>query len=1129
MDVESQSIARICCFDRDGICLARGAGFLVSPTHVATAAHVVGERTNGGGFRRFFRIELRFIGHPSFDKYAVSADLEDPHLITDVQVHADTTQDWALLECQISPGLPPLEIRLRPGDTVPPHTAWWSLGFPDTAQRGGKRCGGETRGIVPGGRLQLFSSEAAAGLGEVANGYSGAPIVCNNTVVGIMSSAEVDTNATWGAQGAVLDARRTRQPAAGRTGAGTLYATPIGDVIGSDYARAIPSLALWELRLPDAYQMIPAEPFRELLPYREEDAAVFFGRDHAQRDLFYRFTGDDVQPVVLLTGQAGVGKSSLINAGLVPFLRAHHVVLTARRDPQGMPATLDTLLQRAPDEPPSAAWDRVSLGAPSRRGGLIVVIDQAEETFTLQADAAGRHELEQFATIVHSIFGSAAPFARRGRLVLAYRKEWHAEFETKLGMYLRPVSYRLWPLEHDDVHAAVSGVFATLVQHQRAEVPDPGLVDDIVTATTGDRSSSLAPILQVLLTRLWRAAAPDPGEPGPPRARRLTRQLFEPLAQGVGLDDFLLRQLQKVAEQRPKLKLLIDNGLALEVLKFHTTELAASKTCTPESLTEAFGDRPELSDLVAELRSVDLLIDAPGETPCPPRAPLRLVHDSLGPVVHAEIALSGRIGQRAFRHIDAAMKAEGKELLSPDDLRVLAAGLSGMQLLTKPQVALIVRSSLANSAVDFDVWYAEAKRAGLDVAQSIHSALRSPEPRERAGAMIAVAEVQPLREDHPALRRELFAQLAREPQPEVLESVVLPVARFHPTGGELRALAMEIPDRKRTGNIFGDLARHGVDLSPLPRRLRKRFSYVAGTRHMRALGAEGAAAREQSIRDSFAFAIAWLAPMILLLSGPWLAINQGDGFTHRLDLSQHIADAMPVIAFLLVFGVAIGALVLTATIRASVVWHSRRQAWRSLLSWPVGLAFVLLVAFTMAAGKLGGWAQLEHNRPPTLSPVGWIMAIAVGCVAWLSSVGAAALLLRATLARDTRKLRYLLAAASSVGIPALVVIGLPYLVFNALSGGTACHLGLSTKSTIAAWMVSLMGIGTMHGAAVLGLLRGAAASIEVSRNRTALALTIALAIAGLALNVRLAMTIDAGNPSGFGFPMNRCPSDLDIP
>jgi hypothetical protein len=60
-------------------------------------------------------------------------------------------------------------------------------------------------------------------------------------------------------------------------------------------------------------------PFRGLLPFEEEHAALFFGRDREIRDVAARL---ESRRLLAVTGVSGSGKSSLVRAGVIPMLKA---------------------------------------------------------------------------------------------------------------------------------------------------------------------------------------------------------------------------------------------------------------------------------------------------------------------------------------------------------------------------------------------------------------------------------------------------------------------------------------------------------------------------------------------------------------------------------------------------------------------------------------------------------------------------------------------------------------------------------------------------------------------------------------------------------------------------------------
>jgi hypothetical protein len=69
-------------------------------------------------------------------------------------------------------------------------------------------------------------------------------------------------------------------------------------------------------------QKLPPSPFLFLKPYGAEQAEIFFGRSYYIRDLYLKIIEPSSPPIILLYGETGAGKSSLLDAGLVPRLAA---------------------------------------------------------------------------------------------------------------------------------------------------------------------------------------------------------------------------------------------------------------------------------------------------------------------------------------------------------------------------------------------------------------------------------------------------------------------------------------------------------------------------------------------------------------------------------------------------------------------------------------------------------------------------------------------------------------------------------------------------------------------------------------------------------------------------------------
>ncbi|MFI9051670.1 hypothetical protein [Streptomyces sp. NPDC053427] len=164
-------------------------------------------------------------------------------------------------------------------------------------------------------------------------------------------------------------------------------------------------------------------PYRGLASYRQQDARWFFGRERSTDALVAQLrAAEKTGGLVMLVGASGAGKSSLLNAGLVPVLQngppgdengRERVVL--QLVPGGDP--LAELTRRIPElahvlaaatepgTPQFAHAVREAVAAWARRetsGGArpVLIVDQFEEAFTLCSDEADRRT---FIELLHAV------------------------------------------------------------------------------------------------------------------------------------------------------------------------------------------------------------------------------------------------------------------------------------------------------------------------------------------------------------------------------------------------------------------------------------------------------------------------------------------------------------------------------------------------------------------------------------------------------------------------------------------------------------------------------------------------------------------------------------------------------
>ena len=255
-------------------------------------------------------------------------------------------------------------------------------------------------------------------------------------------------------------------------------------------------------------------PYRALEAFREEHAALFFGRDAFAAELLDRVLR---HPLVALVGPSGSGKSSVIQAGLIPQLRRQRpprrawdaVVFRPGDEPfHRLAASLMPLLEPDADEVDRLASGRklgarladgtVQLGDVVERllaksngtDRLLIAADQFEELFTLSPP----HERQPFvAAVMRSL--DRAPFA----FLTALRADFYGHaiaLDRALSDRIQSGLVNLGPMTRSELRAAIEQPAA------RAGAGfEPGLVDRVLGRLELQPGS--LPLLEFALTQLW--------------------------------------------------------------------------------------------------------------------------------------------------------------------------------------------------------------------------------------------------------------------------------------------------------------------------------------------------------------------------------------------------------------------------------------------------------------------------------------------------------------------------------------------------------------------------------------------------------------------------------------------------
>ncbi|MEU8780852.1 AAA family ATPase [Streptomyces sp. NPDC048637] len=272
-------------------------------------------------------------------------------------------------------------------------------------------------------------------------------------------------------------------------------------------------------------------PYRGLASYRQQDARWFFGRERSTDALVAQLrAAEKTGGLVMLVGASGAGKSSLLNAGLVPALqngalgdgnRPEREVL--QLVPGGDPlaeltgripglahvvAAAEESAAKAPGTPQFAHAVREAATAWAGRGTSsaarpVVIVDQFEEAFTLCSSETARRTFLQLlhAACTPSGSGDPAPVL----VILGIRADFYEQClgYPELADALQHRHMVLGPLTTTELREAVTGPAKAVGLEL-----EPGLAELIVREVSADgfsgaHDAGVLPLLSHALLATW--------------------------------------------------------------------------------------------------------------------------------------------------------------------------------------------------------------------------------------------------------------------------------------------------------------------------------------------------------------------------------------------------------------------------------------------------------------------------------------------------------------------------------------------------------------------------------------------------------------------------------------------------
>ena len=407
-----------------------------------------------------------------------------------------------------------------------------------------------------------------------------------------------------------------------------------------------------------------SSPYQGLIPYTENDAEFFFGREKDTRLIIANLFACQL---TLLYGVSGVGKSSVLRAGVVNQLRPRNdILIVAFNTWQGEPlrdlktkiATV-ALAAEPLAIPPStdlALAEYLEEWSVKLNRRLMILLDQFEEYFLYHPRG------DSFSTEWPATFQSAAPLS----FLISIREDGYAKldfFEGRIpGLYDNNLR-----IEHLDDKAARSAIesplvkFNDLYREQGQDVGiEPELVDEIlkqveegrvvlgfaagqgvvkrVNTDRVERRPIETPYLQLVLTRMW-------NEETRLGSNKLRLATFNKLGGAQKIIQSHLGEVMRAFSRRQRI-------LASRCFKHLVTPSGTKIAMTPSDLADYAHLRrksvQKIAKILKQLASPDIRllrsIDAAEENG---EMKYEIFHDALAPGVLEWLAHYRRAQQRA--------------------------------------------------------------------------------------------------------------------------------------------------------------------------------------------------------------------------------------------------------------------------------------------------------------------------------------------------------------------------------------------------------------------------------------------------------------------------------------------------
>ncbi|MGF1990140.1 MAG: caspase family protein [Nostoc sp. ZfuVER08] len=352
-------------------------------------------------------------------------------------------------------------------------------------------------------------------------------------------------------------------------------------------------------------------PYRGLKSYEEEHSLLFFGRDELVKELSTHVSQTN-NPLTVVLGISGSGKSSLVKAGLIPYLRKHHnqewyIIPTIRPGDNPFTSLAEALVEKSETDgnylnkiqslnqtlkqiPQDFIKIIQELQPIPQKVKILLVIDQFEELITV----CNPQEKEQFLNFLGSIL-EAHP--QQMTIVLTLRSDFEPRFlDSALKAYWTQSRFPIRAMRSDELRQAIERP----ANEKMLDFDPPNLVDQLIDEV-GQMPGALS-LLSFTLSELYIKAINR-------ESRTLSKTDYDTLGGVAGsLTQRATQEYQTLVKLDPAYEHTV-RQLMLRMVAIEGNELARRRVPMSELEYESVEKNQRVSQAIARFSAARLIVE----------------------------------------------------------------------------------------------------------------------------------------------------------------------------------------------------------------------------------------------------------------------------------------------------------------------------------------------------------------------------------------------------------------------------------------------------------------------------------------------------------------------------------------